>query len=103
MEPDRLAPLKHTLVQTSAVASASYLSANMTSHGKPLRICVVGAGPSGLTSARQMLDEGFEPVIFEKTETLGGLWAYREESVSGLASVMRSTVINTSKEMMAFR
>ncbi|CAN7937601.1 unnamed protein product [Ixodes hexagonus] len=69
---------------------------------RPLRICIIGAGSSGLTSARQMLDEGFEPVLYERSNNVGGLWAYHNDDVDGLASVMRSTIINTSKEMSAF-
>ncbi|XP_040068654.1 flavin-containing monooxygenase 5-like [Ixodes scapularis] len=49
-----------------------------------------------------MLDEGFEPVIYELSSSLGGLWAYRGDSQEGLPSVMWSTVINSSKELGAF-
>lgn len=68
----------------------------------PKCVCVMGAGSSGLTSARQMLDEGFEVIIYEKSGVLGGLWCYHDEDVEGQPSVMRSTIINTSKEMSAF-
>lgn len=69
----------------------------------PLRACIVGGGSSGILAARQMLDEGFQPVIYELSSSLGGLWAYRGDSEEGLPSVMRSTVINSSKELGAFR
>ncbi|CAN7937603.1 unnamed protein product, partial [Ixodes hexagonus] len=69
---------------------------------RPLRVCVVGGGPSGILAARQMLDEGFQPVIYELSSSLGGLWTYRSNSAEGLPSVMRSTVMNNSKEMSAF-
>lgn len=75
----------------------------MSGSRKPLRVCIVGAGATGLCSAHHMLNEGFEPVIFERADTLGGLWAYRDDSIEGRASVMQSTVINSSKEMTAFR
>ncbi|KAH7968059.1 hypothetical protein HPB52_005544 [Rhipicephalus sanguineus] len=65
-------------------------------------ICVVGAGPSGLACARQMLDYGFDVVLYERSAELGGLWAYHDDDVEGRASVMRTTIINTSKEMSAF-
>ncbi|XP_064464184.1 flavin-containing monooxygenase 5-like [Ornithodoros turicata] len=70
--------------------------------GGAKRVCIVGAGSSGLTSARQMLDEGLDVVIYEKSAVLGGLWAYHEQDIFGQPSVMRSTIINTSKEMSAF-
>lgn len=66
------------------------------------RVCVVGAGSSGLTSARQMLDYGLDVVLYERSRAIGGLWAYRDDDVEGQASVMRTTIINTSKEMSAF-
>ncbi|XP_072143921.1 flavin-containing monooxygenase 5-like [Dermacentor andersoni] len=65
-------------------------------------VCVVGAGSSGLTCARQMLDYGFDVVLYERSADIGGLWAYHDDDVEGRASVMRTTVINTSKEMSAF-
>ncbi|KAG0430525.1 hypothetical protein HPB47_022620 [Ixodes persulcatus] len=69
----------------------------------PLRVCIVGGGPSGILCARQMLDEGFQPIVYEMSSSLGGLWAYRDHSEEGVPSIMRSTVFNSSKEMSAFR
>lgn len=69
---------------------------------KAKRICIVGAGSTGISSARQMMDEGFDPVLYERSDTLGGLWAYHNDDEDGRASVMRSTIINTSKEMSAY-
>ncbi|XP_076348263.1 dimethylaniline monooxygenase [N-oxide-forming] 2-like [Tachypleus tridentatus] len=66
------------------------------------RICVAGAGYSGLTSIKACLEEDLSPVCFEKTDQLGGLWYYREDDVKGVGSVMKPTVTNTSKEMSAF-
>ncbi|XP_063969327.1 flavin-containing monooxygenase 5-like [Lytechinus pictus] len=65
------------------------------------RVAVIGAGPSGLTAIKACLEEGLEPVCFEKTNTLGGLWYYREDRTE-LSCVFRSTIINTSKETMCF-
>lgn len=67
-----------------------------------LRVCVVGAGPSGLTCARQMLDYGFDVVLYERSTRIGGLFAYNEDGSDGQPSVMRSTIMNTSKELSAF-
>lgn len=72
------------------------------SNGRPKRICVVGAGPTGLTCIRQLRDEGLDVFCYEKTGVLGGLWNYREEVVEGLPSVARTTILNTSKEYAAF-
>lgn len=66
------------------------------------KICIVGAGASGLTAIKACLEQNMTPVCFEWTRHIGGLWRYREEDVHGLASVMRSTIINSSKELSAF-
>ncbi|XP_045198060.2 flavin-containing monooxygenase 5-like [Mercenaria mercenaria] len=66
------------------------------------RIAVIGAGASGLTAIKCCLDEQLEPVCFERTNYISGLWHYTEEVEEGQACVMKSTVINTSKEMMCY-
>jgi len=67
-----------------------------------MRVAVVGAGISGLTAIKCCVDEGLEPVCFERTSDIGGLWRYREDVVEGQGCVMKSTVINVSKEMMSY-
>lgn len=68
----------------------------------PKRICIVGGGASGLTAIKACLEQDLIPVCYEWTNNYGGLWRYREEDVHGLGSVMRSTIINSSKEVSAF-
>lgn len=45
-----------------------------------LNIAVLGAGPSGIISAKHSIDQGHNVTIFEKTGTLGGIWYYTEET-----------------------
>ncbi|XP_013413360.1 dimethylaniline monooxygenase [N-oxide-forming] 5-like [Lingula anatina] len=67
------------------------------------KIAIIGAGASGLTAIKCCLDEGLSPTCFERSDDLGGLWNYRpEERADGDATVMKSTIINTSKEMMCY-
>ncbi|XP_072500695.1 flavin-containing monooxygenase 5 [Notamacropus eugenii] len=66
------------------------------------RIAVIGAGVSGLSSIKCCLDEGLEPVCFERTNDIGGLWRFQENPEEGRASIYKSVIINTSKEMMCF-
>ena len=65
------------------------------------RVAITGAGASGLPAIKSVLEEDMIPVCFERTDDIGGLWNYspniRED---GQASVMKSTVMNSSKEMM---
>ena len=67
------------------------------------KIAVIGAGASGMTAVKACLEQGLDVVVFEKTNYTGGLWRYQENvDQNGIASVMKSTIINSSKEMSAF-
>ncbi|KAM6963016.1 uncharacterized protein FYW47_008645 [Aplochiton taeniatus] len=66
------------------------------------RVAVIGAGPSGLTSIKNCLDEGLEPTCFESSDDIGGLWKFKTELEPGRANIYHSVVINSSKEMMSF-
>jgi len=37
-------------------------------------VAIIGAGPSGLTAAKAALECKLEPVVFEKANSVGGLW-----------------------------
>jgi dimethylaniline monooxygenase (N-oxide forming) len=39
------------------------------------RVCVVGAGITGLAAAKVFQDDGFDVVVFEKEARIGGVWA----------------------------
>lgn len=67
------------------------------------RIAIIGAGATGMTSVKACLEQELQPIVFEKTNYTGGLWRYKENvDENGIASVMKSTIINSSKEMSAF-
>uniref|UniRef100_A0A8C9NNX6 Flavin-containing monooxygenase n=1 Tax=Serinus canaria TaxID=9135 RepID=A0A8C9NNX6_SERCA len=68
----------------------------------PRRVAVIGAGASGLCALKCCLDEGLEPTCFERSKDIGGLWRFEEHPEDGRASIYRSVIINTSKEMMCF-
>lgn len=59
-------------------------------------VAVIGAGASGLVTARWLLAAGFEPVLFERSAGVGGLWRPDD----GLAYPSLRT--NTSKQKTAF-
>ena len=40
-----------------------------------MKIAIIGAGPSGLATAKALRDVGLSPVIFEASSCLGGIWA----------------------------
>ncbi|KAJ8300964.1 LOW QUALITY PROTEIN: hypothetical protein KUTeg_022483 [Tegillarca granosa] len=66
------------------------------------KVAIIGAGASGLTAIKCCLDEGLEPVCFERMNYISGLWHYTEDVEDGQACVMKATTINSSKEMMCF-
>ncbi|MBD0022858.1 NAD(P)-binding protein [Gordonia pseudamarae] len=43
-----------------------------------MKVAVIGAGPSGLTTIKQLRDEGHEVVCFDKNGGAGGIW-YRDD------------------------
>jgi dimethylaniline monooxygenase (N-oxide forming) len=42
------------------------------------RVAVIGAGPSGLVTVKELLDEGHEPTCFEKAANIGGVFRFEE-------------------------
>ncbi|CAD5225267.1 unnamed protein product [Bursaphelenchus okinawaensis] len=67
-----------------------------------IRVCVIGAGVSGLPSIKACVEEGLDVVCYERTSDIGGLWNYRPDLPNDGGTVMKSTVVNTSKEMMSY-
>ena len=65
-------------------------------------IAIIGAGVSGLSAIKCCLDEGLEPVCFELSADVGGIWKYTEAVHDRQACVIKSTVANLSKEMMCY-
>lgn len=65
------------------------------------RIAVIGAGPSGITAAKNLLQVGFRNVvIFEKNTVIGGNWVYSE--AQGHSSVFETTHIISSKSLSEY-
>jgi thioredoxin reductase len=61
-------------------------------------VAVIGGGPAGLVAARYLKRHGFEPIIFESSERVGGQWNAASSS-SGVWPGMRT---NTSRILTAF-
>lgn len=49
------------------------------SNSSVLSVAVVGAGVSGLCSAKHAIAQGFNVTVFEQTEEIGGIWFYTDE------------------------
>jgi cation diffusion facilitator CzcD-associated flavoprotein CzcO len=64
------------------------------------RVCVIGAGSSGIAAAKALHQRGFDFDCFETSDQLGGNWAFGNRN--GMSSVYRSLHINTSRERMEY-
>lgn len=62
---------------------------------------IIGAGISGLTTAKNLKDAGVEYDCFEASDRVGGNWAFRNPN--GRSSAYRSLHIDTSRELLSFR
>jgi len=62
-----------------------------------LRICIIGAGPSGITAAKNLLESGFGDItIYDRGRAVGGNWVFDAES--GHSSVFETTHIISSRD-----
>jgi dimethylaniline monooxygenase (N-oxide forming) len=61
-------------------------------------VAIIGAGPAGLATGRWLKREGFEPVLYEQGDTLGGQWS-ADPRYSGIWPSMHT---NTCREMTQF-
>lgn len=59
------------------------------------RICVIGAGPSGVAAAKNCLQAGLDVTVFEKNDRVGGNWVFDDRS--GHSSVYENTHIISSR------
>ncbi len=78
-----------------------------------LKVAVIGAGASGLASAREFRDRGHEVLVFEQGQAPGGVWAYApevEDDLLGLnprqrvySSLYEDLRTNLPSDLMAFK
>ena len=64
------------------------------------KVCVIGAGSSGIAAAKALHQRGFDFDCFEKSDRVGGNWVYKNRN--GMSAAYRSLHINTSRERMEF-
>ncbi|KAM0391905.1 Dimethylaniline monooxygenase [N-oxide-forming] 5 [Fusarium culmorum] len=63
-------------------------------------VAVIGAGPTGITMLKQLLQDGFNATLFERRSQVGGLWAF--DAKHGWTSALDSTTANISKYTCGF-
>ncbi len=64
------------------------------------RVCIIGAGPSGITAAKNCQLNGIAYDIFEKNDKVGGNWVFN--SKTGHSSVYENTHIISSRTMSEY-
>ena len=64
------------------------------------KICLVGAGCSGITTAKRLREFGIDYDHFELSDDVGGNWYY--ENPNGMSSAYQSLHIDTSKTRLQF-
>lgn len=69
--------------------------------GAWVKVCVIGAGPCGLTTVKQLLDEGHEVVCYDKNPELGGIWA-REGDDGQKMKAFDNLRLTISMKLMAY-
>jgi dimethylaniline monooxygenase (N-oxide forming) len=66
-----------------------------------MKIGVIGAGSSGLTTIKQLRDEGHAVVCFEKNSDIGGIW-YRHDEDDTEMKAFDDMMLTISMKIMSF-
>ena len=64
------------------------------------RVCVIGAGSSGIVACKVLRERGLPVVCYEVGSGIGGNWRFRNDN--GMSSAYRSLHINTNRYAMAY-
>ncbi len=72
----------------------------MAANSSSVTVCVVGAGPCGLTTVKNLLAEGIDFVCYEEASAVGGNWVYDDSP--DRRSVYKATRLISSKRLSEF-
>lgn len=69
-----------------------------------MEVCVIGAGPSGLTTIKQLKDEGHSVTCFEQNAGIGGIWHRSVNPTDDMnrMKVYDDLILTISMGMMAY-
>ena len=64
------------------------------------RVCVIGAGPSGIAAAKNLRDAGLSVVVYDRGREVGGNWVFDDSAKH--SSVFETTHIISSKRFSQY-
>jgi dimethylaniline monooxygenase (N-oxide forming) len=64
------------------------------------KVCVIGAGSSGIAAVKALHERGIPFDCFEKSDRVGGNWVF--ENSNGMSAAYRDLFINTSRPRMEY-
>jgi dimethylaniline monooxygenase (N-oxide forming) len=64
------------------------------------RVCIIGAGSSGIAAAKALHERAIPFDCFEKSDRVGGNWVFANKN--GMSAAYRDLFINTSRQRMAY-
>jgi cation diffusion facilitator CzcD-associated flavoprotein CzcO len=64
------------------------------------KVCVIGAGSSGIAAIKALRDRGIPFDCFEKSDRVGGNWVFGNKN--GMSAAYRDLFINVSRERMQY-
>ncbi len=64
------------------------------------KVCLIGAGSSGIAAAKALHERGIDFDCFEKSDRVGGNWVF--ENKNGMSAAYRDLFINTSRPRMEY-
>lgn len=64
-------------------------------------VAIIGGGWSGLVACKFMVANGLKTLLFESSDTIGGVWKYREDNkeIGGVMKTTHTTSSKTATEM----
>ncbi len=65
------------------------------------KVCIVGAGSSGIVCCKVFRENGISYDCFEASDRIGGMWVFK--NTNGMSSAYRSLHINTSRKRMEYQ
>lgn len=94
------------------------VTSSEASRPRSKKVCVIGAGPAGLVSARELRKEGHKVVVIEQNDDVGGQWLYQSnveqedplgrssDSINGAlkvhSSIYSSLRLTSPREIMGY-